>query len=408
MDLKPQLPSYYQLVSVSDVESQPNENTSIPPPVIRIFHPGYPEIYSPLLQFVAWDDGGVDYNIVYHACCIIVQCAVDNSLVFTATAHLSEPNSLSPYLSLAKEPEKPIPPPTDGILREKKYFLHLPRFPGRYPVIPNFSNWVFPHDDFPTLWKELPISPLPDDTVLPSTTGRPAVVVRDRSCRFTKSLCGTRGAHIVPKKDNDWFFANHMGQYCDPSSSPSYDDMRNMILLRADVHKMFDDKELVVVPKFDKNNTCHLVTHVLKWHQQSAEIKTLFHNRTCYGFTGVSPECLYARFAWSIFNSSTFRFFESQPEIFSIRIRDPNASPGSIRYIDRDITSSSQIPRSGLKSDAPSKSERATSNKRKRGVGHYSVSQERVMYSSDDEDSLHDGSSEGDHDSDVDRGRKRE
>ncbi|KAI1388977.1 uncharacterized protein F4822DRAFT_404584 [Hypoxylon trugodes] len=79
-------------------------------PSIDIHHPCYP---TPLLNFPALDDGGADYNLVFYACCILV-----GNAWFPVNARA--------YLTLTPDPSNPIPISADGILREKKYWLHLP------------------------------------------------------------------------------------------------------------------------------------------------------------------------------------------------------------------------------------------------------------------------------------------
>lgn len=120
---------------------------------------------------------------------------------------------------------------------------------------------------------------------------------RDKSCRVS----GRRGAdyyesaHLVPRSDADWFQINGMGEYNLSQTLLGewmVDDVRNAIALRRDIHAAFDDRKFVIVPKQSK-----WVVHFLG---QTNSLGDDFHN-THIELKGISPQFLYARFAWTIF-----------------------------------------------------------------------------------------------------------
>ncbi|KAF3064414.1 hypothetical protein GL218_01326 [Daldinia childiae] len=87
---------------------------------INIYHPGYPDTYNPLLRFLALDDGGVYYDLVYYACCII---AGNVGLETTKPGHITQAKA---YLATSSSSKAtPITLPSDRILREKLYFFHV-------------------------------------------------------------------------------------------------------------------------------------------------------------------------------------------------------------------------------------------------------------------------------------------
>lgn len=68
-------------------------------------------------------------------------------------------------------------------------------------------------------------------------------------------------------------------------------DIGNLIRLRSDLHKSFDNKSFVLVPKRGIP-TVHFL-------RQSPDYAKLFHNRTTEALV-LSPSFLYARFGWAI------------------------------------------------------------------------------------------------------------
>lgn len=214
------------------------------------------------------------------------------------------------WLSRSKDPtalkEDPI-----TILQEASYYFHLPDSSSDvpYPVVPNFAQWRFPHNDGPQLpdaWRQLDLGRNPVQHSARSDFSA-AVRIRDLSCRITGCRVAAQVAHLCPQKEYDWINQNAMHQY-NLLGEPGPNDLSNMLLLRADLHLEFDNKKFVFVPKplSSPQNQHHLphhpqlVTHILK---PEAELEHLYHNRKLQFSQGDGPsvEWLFARFAWSIF-----------------------------------------------------------------------------------------------------------
>ncbi|KAK6948205.1 hypothetical protein Daesc_009969 [Daldinia eschscholtzii] len=466
MRINPVLQSHFELIRSPD-----EGNTIGDPPVIEIFHPGYLESYCPLLQFVAWDDGGVDYNLVYYACCILVgnawpddeepdpvevepqaessrPCRREslrnlqgiNYEEASSESHASGSNIQRPtkpptqscqvpYLSLDAKPNaRPIPKPNDGILRGQKFFLHVPGadrkfniYPtllgrlsnnsyimsGRYAITPTFNHWIFPHNRLPKIWRDLPIDPISEDEAWLPNVGQESTHRRDHYCRLTNALYGNVQAHLIPRSFGPWFMANHMNRYCSRSSHPSFDDISNTMLLRYDVYKIFDNKEFVFVPKAD-GEKLKIVSHVLQWKNQWGEIRTLYHNRECRQLRGIRREYMFARFAWSIFNNTTLGFLDSQPQIYNLCLRVAAEAGDLPQTTTVEITSKAQIPPPPFLEPEKTRESSTGGPKRRKRVGYFSVSQERAVYPSDDEYEYVGSLSGVEMNEEEYRGRKRE
>src|SRR5947209_9175912 len=141
----------------------------------------------------------------------------------------------------------------------------MPQDP-KYAIVPRFADWEFPHDNLPQYWK---------NCVIPSDAGAP-IVVRDVSCRITAHVEVTQTAHLVPTSEAIWFNHNRMNTYI--KDVDTVDDCRNLILLRSDLHSIFDARRFAVVPKLpDTDEKPAFVIHALTGNARS-EIVQLYHD----------------------------------------------------------------------------------------------------------------------------------
>ncbi|KAI0885056.1 uncharacterized protein GGS22DRAFT_138037 [Annulohypoxylon maeteangense] len=348
---------------------------------VSIFHPGYPQGYFPLLYFPALDDDGIDYNLAYLACCILVG----------NTWPRNGNDGNCPYLAETSDPgARRITCPPDSVLRKSSYYLFVPACPeAQYPITPNFSNWVFPHDGLPEIWSNIEILPVPwyKAQTLPRASAD-AIATRDECCRITQAFCGNQYAHIIPRSVKNWYPMNDMAQYSyDPSTRVPLDDLANGLLLRSDVHHMLDQTELLIFPKYT-GDKYELVLHILHSRPRYLfEQRALYHNRKLHTLYGVSREFLFARFAWSIFQDDTFRIFQTQRSPFKLLIRDLSAPGTDPKIITKHAGSASQVMEL-----SPSFAE-VGSRKRSRGEVNeegcrwvYSVRKERMVCLTDEEE----------------------
>ena len=133
-----------------------------------------------------------------------------------------------------------------------------------------------------------------------------AVTLRDISCRISNYRDGTQSAHLCPRKEDAWFSQNAMGTYnLKQNLSGPYllDDVRNVILLRKDLHGILDEGKLVFIPKpvsgsAREEEEANYVVHFLL---PTYDIGALYHNTSLKPIPGVKTEFLFARFAWTLF-----------------------------------------------------------------------------------------------------------
>lgn len=143
-----------------------------------------------------------------------------------------------------------------------------------------------------------------------------AVGQRASPCVATNYSHGVDVAHCIPSNEREWWDLNGMDDYAQPSmllfSTQPQDSPANLVPLRSDFHRVFDERHLCFVPKEveesgsnevgdgDPQTQPRLVIHVVV-PSPSGEIAGLWHNRGLHGLPpGLSKECLFARFAYTI------------------------------------------------------------------------------------------------------------
>ncbi|KAK5009144.1 hypothetical protein LTR28_002481, partial [Elasticomyces elasticus] len=105
---------------------------------------------------------------------------------------------------------------------------------------------------------------------------------RDDGCLITHHHDFLQTAHLCPRAELRWFRGNDI-----------IEDVSNAIALRMDLHKAFDDKRYVIVPKGGK-----WVVHLT---ELTRTLGALYHNMPSKLKRGISTKCLLVRFAWAIF-----------------------------------------------------------------------------------------------------------
>ncbi|KAK3367396.1 hypothetical protein B0T24DRAFT_635758 [Lasiosphaeria ovina] len=327
------------------------------PRAVRFRHPAYPSSAPNLLVLMAADgDGGLDFDVALTACCIVADADWDDGYLAQASAG----NNL-----------QRIDRPQDGLLDGLEYFFCVkerdPLF--RYPVIPSFHHWRFPHGSFdengtphgnlPPPWKNLRLPEFAPPR--PTLKGPAAAMDRDITCRVSGYMDGVEKAHLVPEGERLWFVSNRMDRYCRrPLEVSAINDDKNILVLRKDLHHLFDARRFTFVPKrFGACASEHaqVVTHVLL-PSGSPEFVGLYHNRSPQLICGISVECLFARFAWSIFTDEHIPFFQSDLE-YTVRLWDKAKGEAEIQTLrGLDVRSSAQVfeaTRSHSRSVSPKK-----------------------------------------------------
>lgn len=261
---------------------------------ITFRHPAYPSFKNVLLRLPALDHprGGIHHETARIACAIIAG------------------NRWDGYFTDAIDGPR-VEIPSHGVLQKSNYYFHIPSPASnpeasdseffRYPVVPCFREWKFPHNDLPSSW-------INKSRVTSNPSNRPcrsnlsvAVNLRDVTCRMSDHEEVTEMAHICPRSEDRWFHNNGMYIYIDDprkTGSGAVDDPSNVMLLREDLHTAFDQLKFVFVPKATANGDPTLVTHLLV---DSSELCRLYQNTELHSIDGIAREFLFTRFAWSIF-----------------------------------------------------------------------------------------------------------
>lgn len=310
--------------------------------IIRIRHPAYPNSAPDLLQLSAtdgddWD--GLDFDIARAACSIVTTVGWDDGVFAVQTeassgaAQAAASTPTCPRLSAVERP-------ADGVLRESLYFWCRRLADGaidpsvrtdKYPVYASFQHWRFPHSALPEPWRRVALPPYAPASSSVSRVGKQAAVDRDGSCRVSASTDACETAHLIPYSEKNWFVSNQMAQYVrNPMAHLPIDDERNLILLRRDLHFLFDRNRYVFVPmsppppqspSHPESSSPAIAIHVLQ-PIGSVQLVHTYHNRlTQQRLRGISLEMLFARFAWAVFHDEIMPFFSGQ-QAFAVRIWD--------------------------------------------------------------------------------------
>jgi len=130
-----------------------------------------------------------------------------------------------------------------------------------------------------------------------------AVLTRDISCHISQNIFGTESAYLIPRTEEHWFNTNEMLLYSsrpDAPESNSADTTRKVLLLRSDLHHLFDQGRLVFLPKGGA-----WVVHILSgW--PDGELAALYHNVSLEPLSELSVEFLLTRFAWTVLSQDIF------------------------------------------------------------------------------------------------------
>lgn len=269
---------------------QPPLSTTTPLPTAKIFvrHPGYSDAggKSELLNFLANDDpdGGLHYGTVWLSCAIIAG------------------NAWNGYLTGVRGGQD-LGLDHDVLLAQGTYYFYVPSTdgtrdgdPDRYPIVPTFEHWPFPHDNLPPGW--LPVShDNPGERLpIPAASSMTAYVKqRDQGCPITGDRDQIERAHLCPRHEGVWFRANNMKRYNrNQNLADAYllDDGTNGLALRPDVHTEFDDAGFIFTRKQQ-----HWVVHFLR---ETYNLGPTYHNAIVGLKEEISPEFLLARMAWAI------------------------------------------------------------------------------------------------------------
>jgi hypothetical protein len=139
----------------------------------------------------------------------------------------------------------------------------------------------------------------------------------------------------------------------DFSLSPDnlWNDLGNVILLRSDIHTVFDERKFVLFPKSDKGFVVHML-------EPTPDLAQLYHNVEVHPLMQCSPQFIFARFAWAIFPSLST--FISKPGV-SRYLRILKTFSTGAAYVEEEISGTEKLRAkvSASRSRSPKKRQRA-------------------------------------------------
>ncbi|KAJ4178439.1 hypothetical protein NW767_014857 [Fusarium falciforme] len=103
------------------------------------------------------------------------------------------------------------------------------------------------------------------------------------------------------------------------------------MVLRRDLHYLFDQRRFVFALKRDKSHQRQLVFHVLD-DQRTDELINMYHNRLPQRLSGIAVELVFARFAWAVFTSQAFPLFDGFTKL-AVRLFDPETTRINDRHL---------------------------------------------------------------------------
>ncbi|KAF8539796.1 hypothetical protein BDD12DRAFT_980730 [Trichophaea hybrida] len=245
---------------------------------------------------------GLHYNTAATACYIIAANRPGVLLLQRFTQ--------SQFAAYVQSHRECLTPDLDQLLTNNRYWfypLDWDKDPTpRYPVCPDFRSWAFPHEHFPTLkpWNQSTATNVPlgegvrEHNVAPSAASA-SVKKRDKRCKISDYADALESAHLIPREESFWYESNSMAQYALNPVSPTNPttNVANLITLREDLHSIFDQRFFVLVPKGSAFHVHFLLP--------TEDLSPIYHNREVRGLISVvSPEFIFARFAWAIFRYS--------------------------------------------------------------------------------------------------------
>lgn len=150
----------------------------------------------------------------------------------------------------------------------------------RYPVVPSFQDWRFPHESVPHCWPE----PECDREAKP------------KRCAVTGHCFAVLDVLAIPKADKEWFDINGMRYYDENPFGHGYS--RNRMHVRSDLLQAFNDDLFIIVPKPRRVESPEYVLHAIT--ANDPEFCALYHNRPVVNVENVSRQFLLARFARTV------------------------------------------------------------------------------------------------------------
>ncbi|RMD42653.1 hypothetical protein DV735_g2518, partial [Chaetothyriales sp. CBS 134920] len=224
----------------------------------------------------------------------------------------------------------------DGDGLDLNFALHA----YKYPVIPSFDHWPFPHEDLPPGWDNINIP----EAGRSKLKRKASALARDGTCRISRHASALEVAHLVPVAEEKWFTSNKMDRYVKSGSETQpTEDPTNLIALRRDLHYLFDARYFTLVPKQDTAGQGAVLTLHVFSPDNNPDLVSLYHNRSLAPLSGISIQHVFARFAWTIFSDKTLRFFKGVADRDQTQIASGTNVPEDLWSVEPHAESKKEI-----------------------------------------------------------------
>jgi len=176
------------------------------------------------------------------------------------------------------------------------------------------------------------------------------------------SSCAIDDAHLVPEEEALWYRRNAMHRYS--SDFGDINNATNLLPLRTDIHRCFDNRWFIIVPKSETGvavpHSFRYVTQILSEEASDSELWPASHGVLVQNLHSGCGPYLFARFAWAVL-LRVKRFVTSGLPIRVVRIH----AVGKTSQLDRKVETLSDIELMSLYGGGGSKSATPMTPKRK-------------------------------------------
>ncbi|KAM3557210.1 hypothetical protein MY1884_004658 [Beauveria asiatica] len=179
-----------------------------------------------------------------------------------------------------------------------------------------------------------------------------------------QSRTKTGKAHVIPQSQDKWYTDNAMCDYSQGAHSV-YNSVDNVVQLRVDLHRIFDDRAFALVPKADAEGRQHTVVHFFSTTNNAGDAAFWHHNQKVHSLESVAPQFLFARFALAVFARIKDFILRGERRQIAVVLRgiDSYGSPAWVtRQVEMDRAQRlSRYGAGGSRGSSPSKRSRPQS-----------------------------------------------
>ncbi|KAI0188880.1 hypothetical protein EV127DRAFT_341831, partial [Xylaria flabelliformis] len=284
---------------------------------IAFFHPSYPDTAPPLLTLAAIDYvlkgaqiiRGIDYDTAKAACGIVACNRYDEGAYF----------ALKDRRGVYTRVDRPV----EGLLHAGGDFMFYfivdtPTF--RYPVVPSFDHWRFPHGRLPPRWASLPRP----QHGLDSRVGRRDGVGEPLCLRETDI------ARVAPFSHTSWCDSNLIEKFCQKHGA-------GVPCLFIDIQRCFPYHRMDLIPNH-RYVPEHFELHpelLLRNIMNTAARQVWSNDHSPIRTDGITCEHLFASFAFHILSDPNYKFL-SGPLKYTVRLFDIKSAEELTVELDSD------------------------------------------------------------------------